>query len=230
EFAITANEIEKRANVGRQQDILLIDEELDSNNKMREGFEAPPKICPPPPKGKKIESSMNGNITNNNSTHILSNGNTNGTDSTADIFGSDPFFTTDPFGMTNFSTSGTPTISSGNPANNPTTNMNGIKSVSVMNGNNNSSSLQSTTMTTTNTTPTSPYNNINSGLFNTNTMSMNMLNQFSFQQQQPAAKPAAIDSALQILDKRIEEMKLGFSRGIFNDDFPLEQFDPVRKS
>ena len=61
---------------------------------------------------------------------------------------------------------------------------------------------------------------------------MNMLNQFSFQQQQAQqqqqqaqqnGKPANMDSALQILDKRIEEMKLGFSRGIFKDDFPTEQ-------
>jgi len=43
-------------------------------------------------------------------------------------------------------------------------------------------------------------------------------------------KPQAIDNALHILDKKIQEMKSGFSRATINDDFSLDMLDPLRQT
>lgn len=208
EFAMTANEIEKRANQGRQQEngLLSLDEELDSIHTSNE-IGAPPKIFLPPPKGKKQETlSINNHNGINNGLLTSSNGN----GSTADIFGSDPFFTTpatttaastvsaDPFGMDSFS------------PNHNESSLNGVKSLNMTNGTN---TLLSSALTST-TFPTSNHNNV------FNTSNMNLLNEFSFQQKpqiQPI-KPSS-DGLDKDLDKKIEEIKLGFSRGILTDSF-----------
>jgi hypothetical protein len=213
EFAMTANEIEKRAQENRQLDGLLFDveEELDSNCKPRgspDGIEAPPRISPPP-KGKKTE-------------------NVNGTAGT-DIFGSDPFFTSpDPFGMPDFS-------STNNFAQNQSANIlqNNINSTALFNG----GSGANNGFTNGATTPTMNGHGNNHANYNINLSSFSgPNNNFTLTSQNNATnnnnnmKPQAIDNALQILDKKIEEMKLGFSRGIHNDDFPLESLDPLRQS
>ncbi len=119
----------------------------------------------------------------------------------SDIFSSDPFFaSSDPFGMPDFG-------SSGNPTNKPivpvSINGNGTQYMNGNNLKNNNSSQQN-------------FNGFGFDAFQTHS--------------NPLQKPQAIDNALQILDKRIEEMKNGFSRGILNDDFPLEMLDPLRQS
>lgn len=72
------------------------------------------------------------------------------------------------------------------------------------------------------------YNNISS-LFNTGSINNDMTAQNNLTNNLKA-QPQQIETALEFLDKRIQEMKVGFSRGILNDDFPLESLDPLKSS
>lgn len=188
-------------------------------------------LVSPPPKGKKAENHMNGS--------------NNGSSST-DIFGSDPFFTSpDPFGMPDFSktngnTNGSVTSNNvfANSNGFSSAQLNGLSNPSPFANNTNGSSTNNTfnindmnngSLSATATLSSKNYSNL-TGLFangegtaSTFTFQNNLTNSFK-------AQPQNIDNALQILDKKIEEMKMGFSRGIHNDDFPLESLDPLRQT
>lgn len=140
-------------------------------------------------------------------------------------------------------------------ANNVFSSSNGFSSATQMNGlsNNTSSPFASNAGLTTNGVNSLNINDMNNGSLSTGTNNTgknysNLTGLFangegaanaftfqnnltnSFKQQQQQQQPQNIDNALQILDKKIEEMKLGFSRGIHNDDFPLESLDPFRQT
>jgi hypothetical protein len=185
EFAMTANEIEKRAHVGRQLEGLLFDEELDPKPRgTPDGIEAPPRISPPP-KGKKTDMFMNG-----------------GGQNSSDIFGSDPFFTSsDPFGMSDFSNGGS--NGSGAPVMNGTSQLNGLGLLNGYNNNQSSNTNQFNGFGHNGSISTIPF---------------------------PNSKPQELESSMAMLDRRIEEMKLGFSRGIVHEDVSLEMLDPLRSS
>jgi hypothetical protein len=107
---------------------------------------------------------------------------------------------------------------------------NGMNNAFNINDVSNGSSLSSTTSNHSgknysNLTGLFAVNAESGGTASTFTFQNNLTNTFKGQQQ-----PQNIDNALQILDKKIEEMKLGFSRGIHNDEFPLESLDPLRQS
>ncbi|ODM98552.1 PTB domain-containing engulfment adapter protein 1 [Orchesella cincta] len=236
DFTKTANEIEKKAQESKHVEGILFENETDTKPRgAPDGIEAPPRISPPP-KGKKTEN-----------LHVNGNGNTNG--SSTDIFGSDPFFTSpDPFGMPNFSKSNgnvNGSVAANNTANNAfsngfSTQMNGLSNpspfannTSALNGMNNSfniNDMNSGSVSSSSNNSPKNYSNL-TGLFagegsaGNFTFQNNLNNAFNVK-----AQPQNIDNALQILDKKIEEMKLGFSRGIHNDDFPLESLDPLRQT
>lgn len=188
-------------------------------------------VVSPPPKGKKTENLVNGSSNNGSS----------------DIFGSDPFFTSpDPFGMPDFSktngnVNGSVTANNVFASNNGFggTQQNGVSNGSspfamnglsgVTNGGNNAFNINDMNTTSGTNNTGKNYSNL-TGLFANGegnasafTFQNNLTNAFKAQQQ-----PQNIDNALQILDKKIEEMKIGFSRGLSNDDFPLDTLDPFR--
>jgi len=151
----------------------------------------------------------------------------NGTSPT-DVFATDPFFTAaDPFGMADFGNKG------GNESSN-TSKINGFLENGFdafnTNGNSNYNSNVNLTNGSLNllNSSTVNYNNMNN-LFTTTQQNNNMTSQNNLANNLKA-QPQQIENALQFLDKKIEEMKVGFSRGILNDDFPLESLDPLKSS
>lgn len=137
----------------------------------------------------------------------------NGT--TTDVFSSDPFFTADPFGMADFA------VKSENKV------LDGFGDSNVFNGfsnTNNNATLANGTVNYNNISNLFSSSAVNNGTNNINmTAQNNLANNMKVQPQQ-------IETALQFLDQKIEEMKVGFSRGILNDDFPLESLDPLKSS
>lgn len=124
------------------------------------------------------------------------------------MFSTDPFFTSnDPFGMTDFGKGkDTGKIEDSNGLSMLSSN------ISVGNGNGVN------------------YNNI-SNIFNSALIENNMTAQNNLtNNMQGSPQPQQIETALNFLDKKIEEMKVGFSRGILNDDFPLDSLDPLKSS
>jgi len=161
----------------------------------------------PPPKGRKNESLVNGS---------------------SDVFSTDPFFTaSDPFGMPDFSNNNKQQQSV-----NETNKMNGF-SENGFNAFTQSNNLTTPTIMNSNNNMTNNGSNYNINLNGfTNGFSELSLSNMTLTSQNNLtnnikAQPQQIDNALQFLDKKIEEMKLGFSRGILNDDFPLESLDPL---
>jgi hypothetical protein len=156
----------------------------------------------PPPKGRKTENLVNGS---------------------SDVFSTDPFFTaSDPFGMSDFS-------NNKQQAANDSNKMNGFSEngFNAFTPSNNMTIVNANNMTNNGSNYNINLNGFTNGL---NEMS---LNNMTFTSQNNLtnnlkAQPQQIDTALQFLDKKIEEMKLGFSRGILNDDFPLDSLDPLK--
>ncbi|OXA59756.1 PTB domain-containing engulfment adapter protein 1 [Folsomia candida] len=201
EFAKTANEIEKRAQETRKSDGLLFDDDhIMQLDSKPRG--SPDGIEAPPRISPPPKARKNENLLNGSSS--------------TDVFSSDPFFTADdPFGMSDF---GTKHCHESNKLNG----YGDTNGFNAFNGNNNISSYGSNGVNYNNisnvfssTALTANYNNI--------TAQNNLANNIK-------AQPQQIETALEFLDKKIEEMKVGFSRGILNDDFPLESLDPLKSS
>jgi hypothetical protein len=140
------------------------------------------------------------------------------------VFTTDPFFTAgDPFGMAD-----SWQTKNGNEKLNGFGDTNGFNAFSNNGGNNinltNNGSSNNVNYNNISNVFSSALNGSGGGVnYNNMTAQNNLANNLKVQPQQ-------IETALDFLDKKIEEMKVGFSRGILNDDFPLESLDPLKSS
>lgn len=158
-------------------------------------------LVSPPPKARKGENHVNGS-------------------SPTDVFSSDPFFTADdPFGMIDF---GSGSKNGNNEkingfADSNTNGFNAFNNVNLTNGSVNYNNISNVFSSA-----------LNGGGSDVNTYNSNMTAQNNLANNNSKGQP--IETALDFLDKKIEEMKVGFNRGILNDDFPLESLDPLKSS